>query len=117
MWQIIIILLYRDTTELFNIGKTEQQIQGMKWRDALSICGYCAETSLETCSKDLSKLWLDFDAKKEELFNLFGYRNDFYGLMWSTGNGMYCYLIGIEIHDINKSPVGTCCKCVVCVSY
>ena len=37
--------------------------------------------------------------------------------MWSTENGRYCYLIGIEIHDINKAPLGTCCKCIANTNY
>ncbi len=26
-----------------------------------------------------------FEFKKEELFNIYGYKEDFYGLMWYTG--------------------------------
>jgi predicted transcriptional regulator YdeE len=57
-------------------------------------------------------LWRDFDTKKEELFNIFGYRNDFYGLMWYTDNHRYYNLIGIEADNINKKPTGACGKCV-----
>ena len=88
-----------------------------KSRDTFYICGYFVETSLETCGKDISKLWCDFDSKKEELFNVFGYRNDFYGLMWSTENHRYCYLIGIKADDINKIPIGACFKCIPETNY
>ena len=81
-------------------------------RDTFYICGYCVETSLETCENDLSKLWRDFDIKKEELYNVFGYKNEFYGLMWHTQNQRYCYLVGIEAEKINDTPEGAVWKCV-----
>lgn len=86
-------------------------------RNTFYICGYFIETSLETCGEDLSKLWRDFETNKEELFNVFGYKNDFYGLMWYTENHRYCYLIGIEVDGISKAPTGACCKCVPGTNY
>jgi AraC family transcriptional regulator len=88
-----------------------------KNRDAFQVCGYCVETSLETCGTDLAKLWQDFAQHKEELFELFGYRKDFYGLMWLTENSRYCYLIGIETDKPEKAPEGTVCKQVPTALY
>ena len=89
----------------------------LKERDTFYICGYWVETSLKNCEKDISKLWNDFYNKKEKLFKIFGYKNDFYGLMWSMENQRYCYLIGIEVNDVNKTPVGAYCKCIPCTNY
>ncbi|AZV58055.2 hypothetical protein DMR38_16395 [Clostridium sp. AWRP] len=89
----------------------------MKKREGFHICGYLVETSLKTCEKDLSNLWNDFNIKKEDLFNVFGYRNDFYGLMWSTENQKYCYLIGIEVNYIDKTPIGAYCKYIPGTNY
>jgi len=88
-----------------------------KVRETFNICGYCVETSLETCGEELSKLWCDFETRKEELFRMFGVRKDFYGLMWKTQNGRYCYLIGIEADSIGKLPDGVVCKQILPANY
>ena len=79
-------------------------------RGAFSICGYCTETSLETCGLDLHGLWSLFRHRKKELFDSFGAREDFYGLMWTTAKDRYCYLIGIEADDKKSLPAGTILK-------
>ena len=86
-------------------------------RSHFIICGYCVETSLETCEKDLSQLWKDFNAKKTDLFDLFGYRKDFYGLMWKTHGSHYCYLIGIQVDSIDLAPEGACYKSIPAAYY
>jgi len=86
-------------------------------RSQFNICGYCVETSLETCEKDLSQLWHDFDVKKRYLFDLFGYRKDFYGLMWKTQGSHYCYLIGVQVDSIEQAPEGACCKSIPAAYY
>lgn len=88
-----------------------------KSRDTFYICGYFAETSLDTCNKDLSELWHEFEAGKEELYQVFGHRNDFYGLMWYTENHRYCYLIGIKADNVNAAPAGVLCKRVPGTDY
>ncbi len=88
-----------------------------KWIDSFYICGYFVETSLDTCDEDLSKLWSDFEFKKEELFNIYGYKEDFYGLMWYTDNHRYCYLIGIEVDNIDKMLEGAIYKYISGTDY
>ncbi|WP_167815154.1 GyrI-like domain-containing protein [Sporolactobacillus shoreae] len=83
----------------------------LKKRQAFYLCGYNKETSLETCGKEISQLWRDYDAKKDELFDIYGCKKDFYGLIWSSSHtGYYNYLIGIEISNITHSPKETICK-------
>jgi AraC family transcriptional regulator len=82
----------------------------LKNRDSFYICGYMIETSLDTCGKDLEKLWREYETKKEDLFKHYGRKDDFYGLMWYTQLHRYCYLIGIEVEDITKAPEGAICK-------
>lgn len=80
-------------------------------RDSFLICGHDTETSLQTCGTDLERLWRSFEHEKQELYNRFGAREDFYGLMWKAGASKdnYSYLIGIEIdqttHPLGKSVV------------
>lgn len=81
-------------------------------RDTFTVCGYCAETSLETCGTDLGQLWRNFETKKQALYEAFGAREDFYGLMWKTTGGRYCYLIGIEAADTGKLPFGAVSKSI-----
>lgn len=75
-------------------------------RSAFSICGYSMETSLETCGMDLRKLWKDYGSTSQKLYNVFGVREDFYGLMWKTktSKSSYIYLIGIEVAETKKPP-------------
>jgi predicted transcriptional regulator YdeE len=68
------------------------------------------ETSLITCGEDLARLWRRFEENRDEFHRAFGFRRDFYGLMWLTQNGRYCYLIGPEIGTVNGIPVGAVCK-------
>ncbi|GGL43573.1 GyrI-like domain-containing protein [Sporolactobacillus putidus] len=90
----------------------------LKKRQAFYICGYYKETSLETCEKELSKLWRDYDTQKEELFNAYGFKRDFYGLMWpSAHSGRYYYLIGIEGNDKIQAPKEAVCKCIPGANY
>lgn len=79
-------------------------------RDYFTICGYCVETSLEKCTEDLSRLWSDFEYNKHKLYSLFGCQEDFYGLMWKTGEGRFCYLIGIEAQKIANLYEEVCLK-------
>lgn len=77
-------------------------------RGPFSVCGYSVETCLKTCGPDLHKLWNDFEVKKKELFDIYGKRENFYGLMWKTAkeSDHYYYLIGIEINKAAKIPEG-----------
>lgn len=79
----------------------------LKNKAEFSVCGYCKETSLETCTQDLGELWREFEKRKQKLFDLYGFRKDFYGLMWKTHGGHYCYLIGIEAGKTKNLPEGT----------
>jgi predicted transcriptional regulator YdeE len=79
-------------------------------RGAFNICGYLTETDLENCGKDIGILWNNFEINKKNLYTLFGVKNDFYGLMWKTQNGQYCYLLGVDTELVNKSPEGAVCK-------
>lgn len=62
------------------------------------VVGFSVQTSIKTCGTDLDKLWKDYDSDKKNLFNLFGVREDFYGVMWKTkaSKNKYFYLIGID---------------------
>lgn len=88
-----------------------------KRRDTFYICGYSVETCLETCEIDLSQLWRNYDLKKDKLFNIFGFKNETYGLMWHTENRRYCYLIGIEADKTKESPAGAYLKCIPGAKY
>lgn len=79
-------------------------------RGAFNICGYWTETSLENCGRDLEILWKDIETKKEKLYSQFGVRSDFYGLMWKTHNGLYCYLLGIDTELVSNPPEGAVLK-------
>lgn len=89
----------------------------LRSREAFSVCGYCTETCVETCAGDLENLWNDFALKKANLFERFGERRDFYGLMWKTENGRYCYLIGIEAPETGRDPEGTVRKRIPSAEY
>lgn len=84
----------------------------LKNRDTFYLCGFLAETCLNTCEKDLSELWDQFNLNKDKLFDLFGHREDFYGLMWTLDDQRYCYLIGIEMNEPEKVPADFYCKCI-----
>lgn len=75
-------------------------------RSAFSICGYSTETSIETCGTDVRKLWKDYESTSQKLYDVFGMREDFYGLMWKTKTSKsgYFYLIGIEVPKTGKLP-------------
>ncbi len=79
-------------------------------RGAFNISGYWTETNLENCGKDIGILWKNFEIKKKNLYTLFGVKSDFYGLMWKTQNGQYCYLLGVDTELVNKSLEGALCK-------
>jgi AraC family transcriptional regulator len=79
-------------------------------RNSFYLCGYMTETCLVSCKEDLDALWRTYESKKENLFQLFGRKKDFYGLMWYTQSHRYCYLIGIEVSDDKKTPKGAVCK-------
>lgn len=78
----------------------------LKKRGGFQVCGYCTETSLETCGKDLAEIWRRFKEDNEKFHKAFGRRSDFYGLMWLTQNGRYCYLIGPETETAGEIPQG-----------
>ena len=75
-------------------------------RNTFFVAGYSVQTSLETCTMDLEKLWKDYDSNKKNLFDLFGAREDFYGVMWKTkaSKNRYFYLIGIDVAQADRLP-------------
>ena len=89
----------------------------IKRKDPFLLCGFYRETSLETCGPELHRLWEYYDSRKKELFNLFGERRDFYGLMWKTTGSRYCYLIGIEADERKPLPEGAVFKSIPAAEY
>lgn len=81
-------------------------------RSSFFICGYSMETSLETCGTDLQKLWKNYERGSQKLYDVFGMKEDFYGLMWKTktSKSTYFYLIGIEASQTGKLPPKTVIK-------
>ncbi|MDN3956335.1 GyrI-like domain-containing protein [Sporolactobacillus laevolacticus] len=83
----------------------------LKNRKAFFLCGYNKETSLETCNEEVSQLWRDYTVRKDELFDVYGCKKDFYGLIWSSNHTeSYNYLIGIEVSNTIHSPKESICK-------
>ena len=89
----------------------------MKRKPSFRLCGFFTETSLETCGDELHRLWEYYDGRKKELFDLFGKRKDFYGLMWKTSDSRYCYLIGIEADGGKGLPEGAVFKTIPAAEY
>ena len=81
------------------------------------VCGYCRETSLAACGEDLGELWKEYEVKKGSLNAICDTNKNFYGLMWSTEGGRYCYLIGAETDSPGPYPAGTVCKSVAAAEY
>lgn len=86
-------------------------------RSPFCICGYCKETDLAACGEDLGKLWKEYELKKGSLDTFCNNPDSFYGLMWSTEGGRYCYLIGVETDSPGPYPAGTVCKSVAAAEY
>ena len=68
-------------------------------RDELIICGYVVETSVDSCSTDLGRLWDNYrNNNSDELLEAaYKCKDGLYGLMWYTENHRYCYMLGREI--------------------
>jgi predicted transcriptional regulator YdeE len=86
-------------------------------RSTFYISGFFIETCLDTCENDVSKLWDEFQTKKEILYETLGRQSGFYGLMWYVENHRYCYLLGIETDNPTIDIEGGCCKCVPKTQY
>lgn len=88
-------------------------------RNTFCVAGYSIQTSLETCKTDLEKLWIDYDSDKKNLFDLFGAREDFYGVMWKTNTlkNEYFYLIGIDVAKAECLPEKTEIKQIPSAEY
>lgn len=86
-------------------------------RSPFRVCGYCRETRLATCVEDLGELWKEYEVKKGSLNTVCNNPDRFYGLMWNTGGGRYCYLIGVETEPPGPYPAGTVCKSVAAAEY
>ena len=89
----------------------------IKKKAMFHLCGFYLETSLETCGPELHRLWEYYDGRKKELFDLFGERKDFYGLMWKTTGNRYCYMIGIESDGREELPDGAVTKTIPAAEY
>lgn len=90
----------------------------LKKHQAFYLCGYNKETSLEESGEELSQLWREYDARKHELFDIYGCKKDLYGLMWSSDHaGRYNYLIGIEVSNAIKSSKEILCKYIPETTY
>lgn len=76
-------------------------------QESFLVCGYSVETTSAQNDTDIAALYDEFfnNGKEAILMKLHGVQKGYYGLIWYVqGHERYCYLLGLEVGQVNVIP-------------